>query len=73
MPAALLQSYREAVGDANEDVGSNEGLLDLFMLEKAAYEVNYEVSNRPEWLAVPLHGLTELLDRILPEKANRHG
>jgi maltose alpha-D-glucosyltransferase/alpha-amylase len=40
-------------------------LLDLFLLEKAAYEVRYEASNRPTWLRIPLRGLTEIADRIL--------
>jgi len=35
--------------------------LDLFSLEKAAYEIAYEAENRPSWLAVPLHGLFGLL------------
>ena len=32
---------------------SNAGLLDLFLLEKAAYELVYEAANRPAWLADP--------------------
>jgi len=73
MPAALLAGYREAIaeGPASEDGTDGGGLLDLFMLEKAAYEVNYEVGNRPDWLAVPLRGLTALLARLLPE-GDRH-
>ena len=69
MPAALLSAYREAVseGPLGEGGTADEALLDLFMLEKAAYEINYEVSNRPDWLAVPLRGLTDLLARLLPE------
>jgi maltose alpha-D-glucosyltransferase/alpha-amylase len=70
MPAALLNGYREALAVASDEgtQNSSERLLDLFMIEKAAYEINYEVSNRPEWLAVPLRGLAELLDRVLPGK-----
>ncbi|KRE11150.1 alpha-amylase [Bosea sp. Root381] len=68
MPGALLQAYREAVGNAEGELaGRDRDLLDLFMLEKAAYEVNYEVSNRPDWLGVPLRGLTELIEHLLPE------
>lgn len=68
MPWELLQAYREAVGAADGELtGRDRDLLDLFMLEKAAYEVNYEVSNRPDWLAVPLRGLTELIEHLLPE------
>jgi maltose alpha-D-glucosyltransferase/alpha-amylase len=71
MPAALLAAYREAVSPLVDiqDQQERSGLLDLFMLEKAAYEINYEVSNRPDWLAVPLRGLTELLDRLLLDEA----
>ncbi|MFK3907943.1 maltose alpha-D-glucosyltransferase [Pseudomonas monteilii] len=44
--------------------GDDEGrraALDLFTLEKAAYEITYEAENRPSWLAVPLHGLHGLI------------
>ncbi len=40
-------------------------LLDLFLLEKAAYEVCYEAANRPTWLGVPLRGLAALAERLL--------
>ena len=39
-------------------------LLDLFLLEKAAYEVSYEVANRPTWVDVPLRGLAVLAQRL---------
>ncbi len=37
-------------------------LLKIFMLEKAVYEINYELNNRPEWLEIPCRGLVELLE-----------
>ncbi len=40
-------------------------LLDLFLIEKAAYEIRYEAANRPTWLAIPLQGLTAIADRVL--------
>jgi len=40
----------------------DEGLLQLFMVEKAAYEVCYELANRPGWVAVPLRGLLDTLE-----------
>ena len=40
-------------------------LLELFLLEKAAYEVVYETANRPTWVAVPAAGLARLAKRII--------
>jgi maltose alpha-D-glucosyltransferase/alpha-amylase len=36
-------------------------LLDVYLLEKAAYELEYELNNRPDWLHIPLEGLFGLL------------
>jgi predicted trehalose synthase len=37
-------------------------LLSIFELEKAIYELRYEIDNRPEWIAVPVAGLVRLLE-----------
>jgi glycogen operon protein len=37
-------------------------LLNFFVLEKALYEVVYELSNRPAWAAIALQGVLEVLD-----------
>ena len=36
-------------------------LLQLLVLEKALYELNYELNNRPDWLRIPLAGILSLL------------
>src|SRR5580700_6513165 len=55
---AFLGGYREAAGGlAGKARG---GLLDFFLIEKAAYEVNYEAANRPTWLAIPVGGLARV-------------
>ncbi|MCE9611678.1 MAG: putative maltokinase [Chthoniobacter sp.] len=36
-------------------------LLDAFLLEKALYEVAYELNNRPAWLGIPLRGIAQIL------------
>ncbi len=61
--AAFLAAYREAAPKLSPDA-TRDALLDLFLLEKAAYEVRYEAANRPAWLPIPLRGLAALADRI---------
>jgi maltose alpha-D-glucosyltransferase/alpha-amylase len=61
--AALLEGYAEGIGDALPPI--DRGLIDLFTLEKAAYEIAYEAANRPDWLPIPLRGLAQLADRVL--------
>ncbi|MFD2189649.1 maltose alpha-D-glucosyltransferase [Pistricoccus aurantiacus] len=39
--------------------------LSLFVLEKAAYEIAYEVANRPDWLNVPLRGLMAIAEQMI--------
>jgi maltose alpha-D-glucosyltransferase/alpha-amylase len=65
--SAFLEAYREGVKDL-PDIGG-EGLLDFFLLQKAAYEIVYEAANRPTWLAIPLQGLSRLADRLALEVA----
>ncbi len=40
--------------------------VDLFVLEKTAYEIAYEAANRPAWLGVPLRGLAAIVDQLSP-------
>ncbi|MFN3686672.1 maltose alpha-D-glucosyltransferase [Salinarimonas sp.] len=58
---AFLAGYRE--GDPTSEV--NPALLDLFILEKAGYEICYEAANRPSWLDVPLAGFAHVATRLL--------
>jgi maltose alpha-D-glucosyltransferase/alpha-amylase len=36
-------------------------MLDIYLLDKAVYELNYEINNRPTWLRIPLCGVLDLL------------
>lgn len=40
-----------------------ERMLSLLLLEKALYEVNYELQNRPAWINVPLEGILDCIGR----------
>jgi maltose alpha-D-glucosyltransferase/alpha-amylase len=37
-------------------------LMDAFLLDKAVYEIGYELNNRPDWVKVPLQGILQLLE-----------
>jgi maltose alpha-D-glucosyltransferase/alpha-amylase len=61
----FLQAYLEtAVSMPNliPHPAQREPMLRALLLEKALYELLYELNNRPAWLAIPLHGLLNLLD-----------
>ena len=63
--AAFLGSYLEAAGDAPWIPADPDALalvLDTALLEKAIYELAYELNNRPDWVPVPLRGIRDLLD-----------
>jgi maltose alpha-D-glucosyltransferase / alpha-amylase len=36
-------------------------LLDAYQMEKALYEIRYELNSRPDWVQIPIHGLLQLL------------
>jgi len=56
---AFLRGYSEIAGDPTGP------LLDLYLLEKAAYEVQYEAANRPDWIDIPRAGLERIARRVL--------
>jgi predicted trehalose synthase len=37
--------------------------IDFFEVEKALYEVEYEINNRPTWVHIPLGGIVRILER----------
>jgi trehalose synthase-fused probable maltokinase len=63
----FLQGYREHVDPALLPPGE-EGtrkLLAVFEMEKAVYELRYELNNRPDWVPIPVAGIARLLDSDL--------
>jgi maltose alpha-D-glucosyltransferase/alpha-amylase len=59
---AFLQAYEETARGSGlyADWKEARRLLDLFMLEKAFYELRYELDNRPTWVRIPLNGILAL-------------
>jgi len=64
--AAFIAAYRSTLTDARlwpQSVEAADSLLDFFLLEKAFYEIEYELAHRPDWLRVPLAGTWRILSR----------
>jgi maltose alpha-D-glucosyltransferase / alpha-amylase len=61
--AEFLRAYREAARTSEFLPAGKEAfrrLLDVYLLDKALYELRYELNNRPTWLRIPLMGLLSL-------------
>lgn len=62
--AAYLAEYYQHCNSAPflpATAADRQLLLDLFLLEKAVYEVAYELNSRPAWLSIPLTGVLSVL------------
>jgi len=61
---AFYAGVREAVGPGRlwpQDDETARRLLRFFVVEKAIYEIGYELANRPDWIAVPVLGACRAL------------
>ncbi|MBS9402800.1 maltose alpha-D-glucosyltransferase [Halomonas sp. TRM85114] len=64
---AFLNAYWLATVDMAHQwkaVSGPAAAVDLFVLEKTAYEIAYEAANRPAWLGVPLRYLAAIVDQL---------
>jgi maltose alpha-D-glucosyltransferase / alpha-amylase len=63
--AAFLEDYLQ-VAEPHDFLPKNKRdlqlLLNILVLEKAIYEIAYEINNRPDWVKIPLQGVLQLLD-----------
>ena len=62
--ARFLEGYFETVDPALLPAGhaAIDRLLSVFELEKAVYELQYELDNRPDWVSIPVRGIQRLLE-----------
>ena len=60
----FLKAYLDGVEEAEilpDTPASLAALLDLCVLDKALYELDYELNNRPDWVAIPLRGIASII------------
>ncbi len=64
--SAFLRAYRSEAGDSGllpRTRDERRTLFGVLLLEKCVYELGYELGSRPAWVAIPLHGVLDLLDQ----------
>ena len=61
---AFLDGYYDRVEPSLLPPGqeATDRLLAVFELEKAVYELRYELNNRPDWVSIPVAGILRLID-----------
>jgi maltose alpha-D-glucosyltransferase/alpha-amylase len=72
--SAFLRAYVPSVRDAAlipTDRDHLRGLLRALLLDKAVYELGYELNNRPGWARIPIRGLLDLLGSEDPDSPQR--
>lgn len=66
-----LGAYMERIGLGKELSDENDILIRTFLIEKAIYELGYELNGRPDWVIIPLRGIYYLMNRYFSEKKER--
>ena len=64
--AAFLAAYRDTMTNPllwPATPQAAQQMLNFFLLEKAIYEIEYELAHRPDWLRVPLTGSLRILSQ----------
>jgi maltose alpha-D-glucosyltransferase/alpha-amylase len=73
MSRVYVHSYLDTVNGSNfipKDPNDLNMLLETYILEKAIYELNYELNNRPDWIGIPLRGIQTILESAATKKCN---
>jgi maltose alpha-D-glucosyltransferase / alpha-amylase len=66
-----LGAYMDRIGMGTVLSGENDILIRTFLIEKAIYELGYELNARPDWTIVPLRGIHYLVSRYVKEKETK--
>ena len=65
LTSVFLGEYTDVVQNANLNIGYNQErifLLKYCLLEKAVYEIGYELNSRPRWALIPLKGISNIIN-----------
>jgi predicted trehalose synthase len=65
MQSGFLTAYAaeiEGCVSFPDDLEQADAVLELCIIEKALYEVLYEIANRPDWISIPIAGLLAMID-----------
>lgn len=68
----FLQSYYETIGEVGllpKNTKHRDQLMKIFLMDKAIYELGYELNNRPDWVIIPLRGIRSLLKSDIKPKS----
>ena len=66
-----LGAYMERMGMGTNLSPENDVLIRTFLIEKAIYELGYELNGRPDWTIIPLRGIYYLVNRYIEEKEQK--
>jgi maltose alpha-D-glucosyltransferase/alpha-amylase len=69
--AAFLRRYLSTAEGSSfipAETRQVDDLISVYTIEKAIYEADYEMNNRPDWLHIPLNGLSEILDKLVSKQ-----
>ncbi|MBL7858224.1 MAG: maltose alpha-D-glucosyltransferase [Cyclobacteriaceae bacterium] len=66
-----LGAYMERIGMGNKLPEEYDILIRTFLIEKAIYELGYELNGRPDWTIIPLRGLHYLVNRYIQQKEDK--
>ncbi|MCW5912896.1 MAG: maltose alpha-D-glucosyltransferase [Cyclobacteriaceae bacterium] len=66
-----LGAYLERIGSKPELRQEDEILIRTYLLEKAIYELGYELNGRPDWVNIPLRGIDYHMSRYFQAKEER--
>jgi maltose alpha-D-glucosyltransferase / alpha-amylase len=67
-----LGAYLERMGKGSELSEQDEILIRTYLIEKAIYEVGYELNGRPDWVNIPLRGIYYHMNRYFQAKEARN-